>query len=91
MSLATEVPEHRDLPEGEWWACHYPERPATRPGELHWRPGCTRCWPSFQAAILTDPNLALVKPRSDTPDKLYRPPSPEEAQEWFFRSTNKEA
>lgn len=77
----TEV-EHPPLDDGQWYACHFPERQSSHNFDKIWRKGCPACWIDLEATYHMYPNkqpfhMAKTKKRVAISNI-------EKTKEWWF-------
>lgn len=53
------IADHGRPPRGEWWACHYPERPLD--GDVAFMEGCRRCRIALEAARIRFGDFLMVR------------------------------
>ncbi len=85
MSVTT-APEHKPLPEGEWWACERPEAPS-EDWATHYRGGCARCFPAWRMAALDPRATFYTDGNMDTPKALHPGHTEAEIRDWFMMET----
>jgi hypothetical protein len=74
---------HPPLPEGNWYACQFPERAGDVSKKL-WRVGCRACWVDFEAMVRREPDPRRQNLYRATTGKRVGVYDIEAAREWWF-------